>query len=333
MRNMKLSIIIILTGKLSPITIFSIPLIICLVILHECCSQQQPEVYRNFFPQFKYPGPSEFDSYMKKFNSNKDDRSIPPNTTKQIEENPNLQIKPEANQKEGTLQHLIQELYMAQAEVQLEASEIQRSQTIAAAAQQQLEESANNVRVITSGLHAAQEAVASAAIRAETAQLQLAAHDQLLFTARQKVDALSARMVGLEAEIGIGDSRLSVDLPGLLNRLKEPLKEDEKPTPVPSIIAVNSSKMEENFVRYPTEAKYPFSQENIKKRSTSDQISENDVKELLSFLHSLDEKPLESQKDQSGFYELNGRLQENDANIIYDSIRAVEERRNKRAKD
>lgn len=316
-------------------------IIIILIILHESCSQQQPEVYRNLFSQFKYPEPSEFDSYIKNFNSIKDDRSIPPKTTKQIEENATPQIKPELNQKEGSLQHLIQELYMAQAEVQLEASEIQRSQTIAAAAQQQLEESANNVRVITSGLHAAQEAVASSAIRAETAQLQLAAHDQLLFTARQKVDAFSARMVGLEAEIGIGDSKLSVDLPGLLNRLKEPLKEDEKPKPVPSIISVNSSvnsslvgeKLEENLSRYPTEAKFPFLQEKIKKRSISDQISENDVKELLSFLHSLDEKPLESQKDQSGYYELNGRLQQNDANIIYDSIRAVEERRNKRAKD
>lgn len=240
---------------------------------------------------------------------------------------------------------------MAQAEVQLEASEIQRSQTIASSAQQQLEESANNVRVISSGLHAAQEAVANAAIRAETAQLQLAAHDQLLFTARQKVDALSARMVGLEAEIGIGENRLSVDLPGLLNRLKEPLKEDEKPKPVPSIISENSTlvggNVEESNVRYPTEAKYPFYQPKIKKRSSSEfkeelgknLISENDVKELLGFLHSLDEKKQitgklsESQKEPSGYYELNEMLQENDANIVFDSIRAVEERRNKRAKN
>lgn len=73
-------------------------------------------------------------------------------------------------------------------QVQLEATEIQRAQTIAASAQQNLEEAANNVRVITAALRSAQESVASVALRAQTAQLQLAAHDQLLFTARQKVN-------------------------------------------------------------------------------------------------------------------------------------------------
>lgn len=72
---------------------------------------------------------------------------------------------------------------------------------MAAAAQQTLEEAANNVKVISAALQSAQESVASAAIRAHIAQLQLAAHDQMLFTARQNVDSLSAQMVGLQAEV------------------------------------------------------------------------------------------------------------------------------------
>lgn len=114
--------------------------------------------------------------------------------------------------------------------VQIEATEIQRAQTIASAAQHNLEESSNNVRVITAALRAAQETVANAALRAQTAQLQLAAHDQLLFTARQKVDALSAQMVALQAEVGISaDTRMSIDLPALLNRLKQPLAPQDQP--------------------------------------------------------------------------------------------------------
>lgn len=131
------------------------------------------------------------------------------------------------------LQRMVQQLYMAQGQVQLEAAEIQRAQTIASSAQQNLEDSANNVRVITAALRAAQETVANAALRAQTAQLQLAAHDQLLFTARQKVDALSAQMVGLQAEIGIaGDQKVGIDLPALLQRLRAPLPADEQPKPV-----------------------------------------------------------------------------------------------------
>lgn len=58
----------------------------------------------------------------------------------------------------------------------------------------------------------------------------MAAHDQLLFTARQKVDALSAQMVALQAEVGItADTRASIDLPALLNRLKQPLAPNEQP--------------------------------------------------------------------------------------------------------
>lgn len=43
------------------------------------------------------------------------------------------------------------------------------------------------MRVITTALRSAQETIATTAQHAQTAQLQLAAHDQLLFTARQKV--------------------------------------------------------------------------------------------------------------------------------------------------
>lgn len=71
--------------------------------------------------------------------------------------------------------------------VQLEATEIRRAQSVASEAQKRLEEASNNVRVITTALRSAQETIATTAQHAQTAQLQLAAHDQLLFTARQKV--------------------------------------------------------------------------------------------------------------------------------------------------
>lgn len=58
---------------------------------------------------------------------------------------------------------------------------------MASEAQKRLEEASNNVRVITTALKSAQETIATTAQHAQTAQLQLAAHDQLLFTARQKV--------------------------------------------------------------------------------------------------------------------------------------------------
>lgn len=160
-------------------------------------------------------------------------------------------------EKSTQLQKLIQQLYLAQAQVQLEANEIGRAQAVAATGQKDLEEATNNVRsnniilstnnenfklqvrIITSGLHLAQQAVAQAALRAQTAQLQLAAHDQLLFTARQKVDALSAQMVGLQAEVGIeSETHLAVNLKELLQKLREPLSDKEKPTPIPTLINV-----------------------------------------------------------------------------------------------
>lgn len=130
---------------------------------------------------------------------------------------------------------MVQHLYIAQARVQLEATEIRKAQAIANAAQQTLEEAANNVRTITSALQNAQQEVAAAAIRAQTAQLQLAAHDQLLFAARQDVDALSSQMVGLQAAEGISAPRITVDLTALLDRLKQPLPDNEKPTPIPTV--------------------------------------------------------------------------------------------------
>ncbi|XP_037934280.1 uncharacterized protein LOC119687734 isoform X2 [Teleopsis dalmanni] len=134
------------------------------------------------------------------------------------------------------LHTLIQQLYVAQARVQLEATEIKKSQAIANSAQQDLEEAANRVRTVTAMLQNAQQEVAACAIRAQTAQLQLAAHDQLLFAARQDVDALSSQMVGLQAAEGISPPKISFDVSSLMEKLKQPLAEAEKPTPVPTII-------------------------------------------------------------------------------------------------
>jgi chromosome segregation ATPase len=83
----------------------------------------------------------------------------------------------------------------------MESSEVSRTQQVAESAEQQLEESANKVRMLSSDLEAAQEEAAAAAMKAHTAQLQLSAHDQLMFTARQKVDALSAQMVSVQADL------------------------------------------------------------------------------------------------------------------------------------
>ncbi|XP_017057891.2 LOW QUALITY PROTEIN: uncharacterized protein LOC108099086 [Drosophila ficusphila] len=141
----------------------------------------------------------------------------------------------ETEQRRQELRNLVQHLYVAQARVQLEATEIRKAQAVASSAQAQLEESANQVRSITASLHTAQQEVAASAIRAQIAQLQLAAHDQLLFAARQDVDALSSQMVGLQAAEGIVQPRLTVDLHALLEKLKQPLQQYDRPTPVPAI--------------------------------------------------------------------------------------------------
>lgn len=134
----------------------------------------------------------------------------------------------------------MQLLYIAQARVQLEAAEIKKAQAVANSAQQSLEEAANHVRTMAAALQNSQQEVASAAIRAQTAQLQLAAHDQLLFAARQDVDALSSQMVGLQAAEGITQPKITVDLTDILDRLKQPLTEAEKPTPVPTVIQIST---------------------------------------------------------------------------------------------
>ncbi|EDV50349.2 zinc finger protein 853 [Drosophila erecta] len=141
----------------------------------------------------------------------------------------------ETEQRRQELRNLVQHLYVAQARVQLEATEIRKAQSVASAAQSQLEESANHVRSITASLHTAQQEVAASAIRAQIAQLQLAAHDQLLFAARQDVDALSSQMVGLQAAEGIVQPKLTVDLHALLDKLKQPLQHYDRPTAVPII--------------------------------------------------------------------------------------------------
>ncbi|XP_017000882.2 mediator of RNA polymerase II transcription subunit 15 [Drosophila takahashii] len=141
----------------------------------------------------------------------------------------------ETEQRRQELRNLVQHLYVAQARVQLEATEIRKAQSVASSAQAQLEESANHVRSITSSLHTAQQEVAASAIRAQIAQLQLAAHDQLLFAARQDVDALSSQMVGLQAAEGIVQPKLTVDLHALLDKLKQPLQQYDRPTAVPVI--------------------------------------------------------------------------------------------------
>uniref|UniRef100_A0A1A9WB36 Uncharacterized protein n=1 Tax=Glossina brevipalpis TaxID=37001 RepID=A0A1A9WB36_9MUSC len=145
-------------------------------------------------------------------------------------------VNEDSETKAKELRNLVQHLYIAQARVQLEATEIKKAQAVANSAQQALEEAANHVRTITAALQNSQQEVASAAIRAQTAQLQLAAHDQLLFAARQDVDALSSQMVGLQAAEGISQPKITVDLTGLLDKLKQPLSDAERPTAVPSIL-------------------------------------------------------------------------------------------------
>lgn len=103
--------------------------------------------------------------------------------------------------KQAELQALLQQIYQAEAAVKMETGEVTRTQQVAAEAEQALEEATNKVRLLSSDLQAAQEAAAQAAMRAHTAQLQLSAHDQLMFTARQRVDALSAQMVSVQAEL------------------------------------------------------------------------------------------------------------------------------------
>lgn len=235
--------------------------------------------------------------------------------------------------------------------VQLEATEIRRAQSVASEAQKRLEEASNNVRVITTALRSAQETIASTAQHAQTAQLQLAAHDQLLFTARQKViffvlrkelvqrpyitnilikvDALSAQLVGLQAEVGISGDIANINLPALLDKLKEPLHPDETPKPPQSLLnsvgsSVGSSMYTDNgyqtssVKRYSPNwndyKQYPFDQsKNVEKgnpasklkrsnfdgqldrfslASQNDYISSEKMKSLLDWIHEENRKDL-----------------------------------------
>ncbi|XP_055909899.1 uncharacterized protein LOC129944472 isoform X2 [Eupeodes corollae] len=150
-----------------------------------------------------------------------------PATTVQAESAPSASV--------SKLYALVQHIYAAQARVQLEVNEIKKAQAVANSAQKTLEEASNNVRVITSALQAAQQEVATAAVRAQTAQMQLAAHDQLLFAARQKVDALSSQMVGLQVEDGVASPKNLVNVQGLMSQLKQPLPQNQTPTPIPAV--------------------------------------------------------------------------------------------------
>lgn len=181
---------------------------------------------------------------------------------------------------------------------------------MAAAAQTNLEEAANNVRVITAALRAAQESVANTALRAQTAQLQLAAHDQLLFTARQHVDALSAQMVGLQAEVSItADAKNAIDLTGLLNRLREPLRPEDQPTPIPiagpalDVAAANDSAANyHQFKPHSADPNGPWATEirnQPHKRSSSSSssssdsiISVDDLNALLNWVHNAREEDM-----------------------------------------
>ncbi|BFF97666.1 bromodomain-containing protein [Drosophila madeirensis] len=143
----------------------------------------------------------------------------------------------ESEERRKEMRVMLQHIYVAQARVQLEATEIKKAQGVASSALAQLEETTNQVRTITASLHTAQQSVAAAAIRAQIAQLQVAAHNQLLFAARQDLDSLSSQMVGLQAAEGIVQPKLNVDLSALLDKLKQPLQQFDRPTPVPTILA------------------------------------------------------------------------------------------------
>lgn len=170
------------------------------------------------------------------------------------------------------------------------------------------------MRVITAALRAAQETVATVALRAQTAQLQLAAHDQLLFTARQRVDALSGQMVGLQAEVSItADSKSTVDLPGLLNRLKEPLRPEQLPTPIPDIAPDGKQSAADGYHQFkphsidnsamPTQSKEQFRVAPSKRSIVNEdqQITSDDLKELLNWVHSARDQALSRDHFSSKF--------------------------------
>ncbi len=191
---------------------------------------------------------------------------------------------PEENVKQQQIYKLVQLIHMAQAQVQIEASEIQKSQKIAEVAQQNLEDSVNNVKILTAALHAGQENVAMNAIKAQNSQLQLAAHDQLLFEARQKVDRLSAELVTSQAELGVSDTvKGSVNVKSLIEKLKQPLNENETPKPVPSLLQTNDPTVMQYFPPK-TAGNHKRNVGNFNAGNKYDSLSAEDIVKLMAFL-------------------------------------------------
>ncbi|KAL1131920.1 hypothetical protein AAG570_011531 [Ranatra chinensis] len=121
----------------------------------------------------------------------------------------------------------------------MESGEVSRTEEVAAEAERNLEVAANKVRMASEQLQAAQEAAASAAMRAQTAHLQLSAHDQLMFTARRQVDDLSAKMDSVQAELAaaqqeftLANSTQHLQQQGNIGQPQPPNFTDEKQQPL-----------------------------------------------------------------------------------------------------
>lgn len=129
-----------------------------------------------------------------------------------------------------------------------------------------------------------------------------------------QVDALSAQLVGLQAEVGIGGDPVSVNLPALLEKLKQPLHPDDQPkAPVSLINSPGSTGLTENelpthklrpdaaswndYKQYVLDQQKNLGNDNIPhklKRSNSqlDQMSSEDIKTLLDWIHEENKKDL-----------------------------------------
>jgi len=125
-------------------------------------------------------------------------------------DNSNDQDAAKVSAKQSELQNLLQELYQAEAAVKMEAGEITRAQEVAGQAKEALEDANDKVRLISGNLQAAQEAAALASKQAQTAHLQLMAHDQLLFDARSRVDAISSKMLAVETELASAQGKYTL---------------------------------------------------------------------------------------------------------------------------
>lgn len=216
-----------------------------------------------------------------------------PKETNHTSQEPALEKKPTQNSKNpNKLEQIYQALYVAQAQVQLEVKQIQRAQSLAADQQKALEAASMNVKTITGALHTAQQDVATAAMRAQTAQLQLAAHDQLLFAARQKVDALSSQAVGLQAEDSIILPTMAVDMQELLQKLKAPLPESLRPTPIPAMCPEMETKLPN-----PSASTVPSNQPTLP--------SKTEQKSIQEILESRFKKPIKK-RNSAGY-----RIQDN----------------------